>query len=291
LTPWDPVQPALTLSTGSNKSLRPLETLLPKYATQAVSLVSTPLNSLQLKTRDLLSYISHDIYDPTNSVTRRLSNIPTWPLKILIIGDSQVREMDCPIINKYPNLQTFTITEPRKVEAIMLRYHASVPQILAFNPDHIIVHVWHNELAYHYRLNAKPKDSTQATILTLQTAALLRANHPSAMLVISAAFPRTFTRSSSMTFLDLCHYNKTVKRQGKCLRSRAAALGIRVELNMSMWLCISNLEENPSRYLEDGLHLTSDSKALITNTWIKNILNEIGHIIPDPTPSDPSTSD
>jgi lysophospholipase L1-like esterase len=195
------------------------------------------------------------------------------------LGNSHVREMDACIVSKYPKIQTFTISVPRKIEAIMLRYHDSLPQIRRLNPDFIILHYGHNELAYHSQLNCLPKDSTQVTALTLQTAATLRNNHPNATLILSAVFPRTFTSSCSMTYLNLCHYNKTAKRHGKRVGSQAESLNIRTKLNMTMWKCISQVEENTTRYLKDGLHLTTAAKALITSEWIDNIRRETGFYV------------
>jgi hypothetical protein len=204
----------------------------------------------------------------------------TPPLRIFILGDSHVRDMDCTIVSTFPKIKTFTISVPRKVEAMMLRYTDRLDEILHFNPDHIIVHIGHNELAYDDLMNPVPKDSTQTTDITLRTITILRTNHPSAKIIVSAVFPRSFTHHSHMTYLDLCHYNDTAKRHGKRVRSRMDELGIRVELNMPMWSCITKRQENPSRFLKDGLHLTSAAKAVITEVWIINILNELGHIIP-----------
>ena len=110
-------------------------------------------------------------------------------------------------------VRTYLISVGSRTEAIMHQYEVKRRRITSFNPDYIIFHTGHNDLAFHRTKNPTPKDPTQVTKLTIDAATVLQNNHPHAVIVISAPFPRTFTHNSTLLLKDILHYNGTAMQQ------------------------------------------------------------------------------
>jgi hypothetical protein len=119
-----------------------------------------------------------------------------------------------------PNIKVHEIILGSNTENIMGYYEGKKRQITSFNPTHIWFHSGHNDLAFHVTKNKTPKDSTQTTRATLKAASTLHSNHPQAIMIISATFPRTHTPRSSLTKLDLQHFNRTTERHGRRLKQK-----------------------------------------------------------------------
>jgi lysophospholipase L1-like esterase len=166
-----------------------------------------------------------------------------------------------------PNIKVHNIILGSNTENIMAYYEGTRRQISAFNPTHIWLHTGHNDLAFHVTKNKNPKDSTQTTRATLKAASTLHSNHPQAIMIISATFPRTHTLKSSLTKLDLQHFNRTTERHGRRLKSEASKIGLVVYLNNFMWKNKSSLKEKPSYFLSDGLHLNPKTKLIVAKRW------------------------
>jgi hypothetical protein len=194
-------------------------------------------------------------------------------MKVLILGDSHCRDMDKLANTKAttPPLTIHVISVGGNTDAIMAKYRDDLAKVLTFGPDFIVMHTGNNELAFHTSKNPSPKDSTETTLVTLQAADILHANHPQAVIVLSAAFPRILSRYSPFTFEDLLHYNGTVKRHSNRLRSEATNHHYQAFLNNLLWKDKNNLIVKTQYYMSDGLHLTNKAKTIVVNDWISRL--------------------
>ena len=156
-------------------------------------------------------------------------------------------------------------------EAIMARYYEDLQKVLAFGPEFIVIHTGNNELAFHTLKNPSPKDSTVTTGISLQAADILHSNHPQAVIVLSATFPRILSRYSPFTFDELLQHNGTVKRHGNRLRSEAKKSHYHGFLNNLIWKDKRNLVVKTQYFMSDGLHLTNEAKKLVINDWITRL--------------------
>jgi hypothetical protein len=194
-------------------------------------------------------------------------------MKILIVGDSHCRDLDKLVDNKDPDaqIQIYIISVGGNTDAIMFQYRAELPRIITFGPEYIVVHTGNNEMGYHATKNPSPKDSTETTLITIQVANILQANHPLATIVLSAALPRILSRSSPFTYEDLTHYNSTVKRHANRLRSEAAKVNFDTFLNNLLWKNKKALLVKTQHFMPDGLHLTLTAKKYLINDWITRL--------------------
>jgi hypothetical protein len=194
-------------------------------------------------------------------------------MRVLLLGDSHCREMDIllPVNASTNTVKLYVISVGGTTAAIMTKYHSSLPEVNNFGPDSIILHSGNNELGYHPTKNLNPRDSTQTTAILLAAAHVLKLNHPQAIIVLSAAFPRLLSRSSHFTFEDLTHYNDTARRHSNRLRSEAKKVHFHTLLNNIMWKNKDSLLVKTHFFLEDGLHLTNDAKKLVIADWIRRL--------------------
>ena len=190
---------------------------------------------------------------------------------ILIVGDSHCRELDGIITKTYKKLNVYVVSVGRQTDEIMAAYTNELEAIFAFEPDTVIFHSGHNELAYHRTKNLTPKDSTQTTVITINAAAVLKVNHPNAMIIISSVFPRLLTFKSSLRQLDLAHYNSTAERHGRCLKTEANKIELHVFLNNFLWKSKQLKTVKCHHYLRDGLHLNDKAKAYVTSRWMEEV--------------------
>ena len=193
--------------------------------------------------------------------------------KLLIVGDSHCRELEDVIAKSYPNVKTCVIWLGQQTDNIMLAYTKELNRITDFQPDFILLHTGHNEIAYHKYKNVTPKDSTQTTSITISAALLLKSNHPKATIIISSIFPRLLTFKSSLRQLDLSHYNRTAERHGRRLHTEAKKVGITVFKNNFMWRSKSDVLVKSHLFLLDGLHLNDEAKEYVTTRWLNQIYN------------------
>jgi lysophospholipase L1-like esterase len=199
-------------------------------------------------------------------------DLPTTK-NIVILSDSQGREMDDAIKSVNTAVHTLAIIHPRGTAAISSKYQSCIHIVRSFRPDFIFLHCGHNDLVYHPHFNTNPINSQETRNHTLTLAQLLQANHPNTTILISALLPRSFKRNSSLTQDEVGAFNRLAKRHGQRLRAEASRLPvpIKVCLNMPIWNRISKAEETSDFFLQDGLHLTEIAKRAIATAWLKDI--------------------
>ena len=91
-------------------------------------------------------------------------------MHILFLGDSHCREMDELLTDVRPRYKTLTIMKPRSTPAVLHHYRTSLNEIVNFDPTVCVLHVGHNDMAFHTVLNPHPHISPDVTISTLNFA-------------------------------------------------------------------------------------------------------------------------
>jgi lysophospholipase L1-like esterase len=193
-------------------------------------------------------------------------------MKLAIIGDSHCREMEAHIKSQFKDLRVLNIIRGRNTSSVIRFYQASLQKVIMFDPDFILLHVGHNDMARHPTLNPHPKDSTQTTTITMIFARILQTNHPFATVRISAMFPRTHTPASLLSPTEVSKFNRDAKRHALRLRAEAILLNIEVSMNNTIWKRISKTLEESTFYLPDGYHLNDAGKLSISTAWMKDLL-------------------
>jgi hypothetical protein len=199
--------------------------------------------------------------DPVKSTTARIA----------VIGDSHCRELDKAFEADFPNVQTYIVTVGSQTDIVLQEYRKNIANIKKFDPTFIILHTGHNDLAYHKFKNRNPKDSTQTTKITMDAAAEIRSNHPKAITIVSAVFPRLLSVRSQLRQMDLFHYNRTAERHTRRLVTEAKKIGMAVFKNNFVWKNKTDLLVKTHLFLEDGLHITTAAKKYVVGRWMEQI--------------------
>jgi lysophospholipase L1-like esterase len=193
-------------------------------------------------------------------------------IRLLIIGDSHCREMGGYIANINNGIKMLTVCKGRQSDEIRELYRARIPNIISFDPQVIILHYGHNDLSYHVRHNQQPSLSRDLASETATFAGVVQRLCPKATIHLSAVFPRTFKRKSSLSQSQVVSYNRTAKRHGHRIREVAERDGFQHIYNIPLWSKISKYEEKPNLYLIDGLHLNVAGSEAIANCWVEHIV-------------------
>ena len=232
-----------------------------------------------------------DLKDRGDDTELKEVQVPTLPdeFRLLIIGDSHVWRCEATFRRIFPNIALRIVSIGRQTEEIIDLYQCSILQSIAYSPSHIVLHQGHNDMAYDRRRNILPQISRDVIKQTLDFADTLRVNHPNARVILSAAFPRKSTPTSSLEPQRVQPYNTRCKRHGQRVRTFAKRNGYGHLINSFMWGKISGAKENPKMFLDDGLHLSKDGMEAQVISWIKEILRqdqELNIINPIPTVDD-----
>jgi hypothetical protein len=191
--------------------------------------------------------------------------------RIMIVGDSNCRDLDKALDDRFPNIKMYVISVGSQTDQVMLEYNRNKSQAILFDPNFIILHTGHNDLAFHKYKNKSPKDSTQTTKLTIDAALEIKRNHPKATTIVSAVFPRALSLKSSLRQLDLQHFNRTAERHTRRLATECKLVDLANFKNNFMWRNKSELRLKTHLFLQDGLHLTIPAKQYLITRWLEYI--------------------
>jgi hypothetical protein len=190
--------------------------------------------------------------------------------RIAIIGDSHCRDLE-KAFEDFPNVQTYIVSVGSQTNVVLQEYRKNIANIKKFDPTFILLHTGHNDLAYHKFKNRNPKDSTQTAKITMDAAAEIRSNHPKAIIIISAVFPRLLAFRSQLRQSDLFHYNRTAERHTRRLATEARKIGLAVFKNNFVWRNKTDLLVKTHLFLEDGLHMSLAAKKYVVARWMEQI--------------------
>jgi hypothetical protein len=179
--------------------------------------------------------------------------------------------LDKTLADRFPNIRIYVISMGSQTDQVMLEYNRCKTQAFLFDPNFIILHTGHNDLAYHKYKNTSPKDSTQTTKITLDAATEIRGNHPKAITIVSAVFPRALSFKSSLRQLDLQHFNRTAERHTRRLATECKEVGLTVFKNNFMWKKKAEFRVKTHLFLQDGLHLSIPAKQYLITKWLEQV--------------------
>jgi hypothetical protein len=141
--------------------------------------------------------------------------------RILLIGDSHIKEMKPLFIAHAPKdteVTIFTIQLGRGVNEIAAKYRDNLLQAYYFDPNIVILHAGHNNIASHHWYNPIPDHPRTVANDTLLLASEIKTNFPNSKVFISTVFPRTFTASSLLTTTEISSFNQKIKRHAQHLK-------------------------------------------------------------------------
>jgi lysophospholipase L1-like esterase len=166
-------------------------------------------------------------------------------MRLLVIGDSHCRTITQSLRELSPNTMIYAISVGSQIPIISLQYRAELQAIINFRPDHAVIHLGHNDLAWHPTKNKRPAISRDVSRRTIALANETMTNHPTITITISTVFPRSFKRDSILTKAQVSKFNATAKRHGQRLTTRAREAGHTALYTKALWKKISIALEEP----------------------------------------------
>jgi lysophospholipase L1-like esterase len=193
-------------------------------------------------------------------------------MRYLIIGDSHVWDLHKYMLQLDSTANSMIICRGRSSHAVSSMYREQLFDAYLFDPQYVIIHLGHNDMAEHKFLNPMPRHPLAITDQLINFAREVDINFPSAKLLLSSTLPRHYTDSANLTLAKTLTYNSSCKRLGQGLRHDAVPFNLQVGLNMPFWAKISKALENSSLYASDGLHLNPDGKLQLIISWLLDLM-------------------
>ena len=191
--------------------------------------------------------------------------------RLLVIGDSFARRCENVIRTRYPEVELKVIAVGDKTAEIVAKYNREFISAQQFRPTHIILHEGHNEMAFHPDKNPLPQISRDVVATSITFAVVLRTQHPNAIIMISATFPRTYTSHSVLSRSGVVDFNTRMKRHGQRVRTMAERNNLVCIINNFSWGKISKCLEKPSYYEWDGYHLNGVGMHAQAKEWMHHL--------------------
>jgi hypothetical protein len=163
-------------------------------------------------------------------------------------------------------LEQFHIVRGRSIEIIRGDYRKQLAEIIAFNPDHVLIHAGHNNMVRHDVFNRSPLFITAVFHMLLEFVVEVRASFPDAKIFVSTLLPRVSSRRLSN--LQATQYNRLCKRFGQHLLTNQPIHNYIAILNRPFWLRISLAEPNGQLLSPDGLHVTNVGRDVLAELWL-----------------------
>jgi lysophospholipase L1-like esterase len=201
-------------------------------------------------------------------------------MKYLIVGDSHVWDLPKYLRELDTNATSLIISKGRRTAEVIQMYRDELFEIVCFDPEVIVIHLGHNDMAEHRIHNVRPPHPLAVTAQLIGFAGEVATNFPSAKFLLSATLPRCHTETANLPLTKIMTYNKSCKRLGQGLRHDATPHGIQVGLNNRFWAKISKALQQTKYYLPDGLHLNPEGKRALAKSWLIDL-----KIIPDDQPT------
>lgn len=168
-------------------------------------------------------------------------------------------------------------------------------RIRAWDPEVCLVHVCHNDIAFHARFNPKPIWPKRSIDKLWDFGLELKKNFPAAVIILSAPWPRCVDSHSCETFI--WHYNTVANHMLSYMRCRARKTivtggpVIRVLSSPELWISARKATADGQYFdldNDDGLHLNSKGKTMLARKWVVSAINhEMITLPPCPGPKVP----
>ena len=125
-------------------------------------------------------------------------------MRLLLLADSHGKEMR-PVISGQARLldpplciEQYHVVRGRSIEIIRGDFRRQLAEIVAFRPDHVLVHAGHNNMVQHNVFNRNPLFITAVVHMLLELVVEVRATFPVAKIFISTLY-------GSQVFREVCH--------------------------------------------------------------------------------------
>jgi hypothetical protein len=195
--------------------------------------------------------------------------LPGRTMKLMIVADSHGRDLQSIIKRLEPDWNILVIWLGQKTSLLRQYYDGRLSEILAYNPDSIVLHSGHNDVAFHVRYNCEPIGIVELLPEVMDFKGYLQVNHPSATIYWSSLFPRTQAGNFNMEQTGI--YNRKAKRYMESLRSASNSENFGRLLNQVLWKSIKKCVEDPKYFDGGGLHLNATGKESICVAWIAEL--------------------
>jgi hypothetical protein len=188
-------------------------------------------------------------------------------MKLLLLTDSNGRHLDENIIAEIPSMNVMSVIEGGQIPSIRGVYRERLQEIVAFEPDVVVLHMGHNDLVVHHYHNTQPLFITAVYHMLMELKDEVRFNFPNASIFISSLLPR----GSSDYFSEdqTWRYNRIARRFGQMVvaGSNRDDSGYLPMKNRSLWGRITQLESYRIRFDSGGLHLNPFGRIAIVTGW------------------------
>jgi lysophospholipase L1-like esterase len=174
-------------------------------------------------------------------------------------------------MTKSKGYQAISYSVGGQIDEVLDLFLRSAHTIQAYYPVITIIHVGHNDLAYHPKKNPFPSLSIPTAAATIDLANSVQIRLPNTSIFLSAPFPRSPKEKSRMSPAAVQQYNYVAKRHGQRIRTQASRIGLSHILNNRTWKNITQAVADEDLYLPDGLHLNPDGQVAVVDEWITSI--------------------
>jgi len=190
-------------------------------------------------------------------------------MKLLIVADSHGKKLQTIFKKLEPEWNVLVIALGRKTSLLRHFYDGRLAELIAYDPDAIVLHSGHNDVAYHGRFNREPIGIVELLPELLDFRGYLQVNHPRAIIYLSSLFPRTQADNFSVEQMGI--YNRMAKRYMESVRSASNSGNFRRLLNRVLWKSIKKCEVNPEYFDGGGLHLNVTGQEAVCVAWIAEL--------------------
>ena len=194
-------------------------------------------------------------------------------INLAIVADSHGSGLEKTIRDNFSDIKPFVLYYPgAKVERIKRMTISNQGRLRRFRPDILIIHVGHNNVAYHTSKNPHPDWAKNIGYEMSYLVNLAQNLLPSTKIYVSCPFPRIPAKNFSSPRCD--SYNKLVRRYNRFLK--AEQLNIISLYVRGLWISPKILKGKIEMFSEkDGLHLSDLGKKTVAEEWIARIKADV----------------
>ena len=196
-------------------------------------------------------------------------------MRVLIIADSHGYGIAAGMVKENDSVVVKVVSVGSIMSDVWSEYLTQRDMLQDFRPDHVYLHVGHNDLMWHPRHNRSPKHPKLVLSIIMGYEMRLREDFPGRRVWVSNPFPRSV--SPPMTLSQKTDYNKMIFEMGSTMKAEFPARGIDFRLNTGLWFRPSQGREHPIYLRPDGIHLSIMGCTKVAVGWLKPITDETHH--------------
>lgn len=192
---------------------------------------------------------------------------PLREVRLLLLASSHGAGMKETLETMYSNIKVYSAYQRGgKICDIYRMVEERITAIRRHHPTEIIVHIGHNLVAFHKRLNLSPENDFVVTDEVLLLVKWLQSYFPGLPIFYSTMFPRVPYKDFNT---DLCSgYNRMVVRQARYARK----IGLDTIVSDGLFETYRPPKANVQCYSErDGLHLSPYGQRIVAAAWMQHL--------------------